>query len=240
MTNDALIKRIRERLEATGKTARQASIDAGGSADLIRSLTRQGGTNWPRGDTLKRLAIALETSEAWLLTGRHDGTKPKDDTPSKRPIPEIDVRAGAGGGGFDYPEADTLGNGMSVSTDAIASEWEMPESFLRGELRIAPSNAVIVEVQGDSGYDPAYPGAPGSLYPGDRVIVDRSDTRPSPPGPFLVFDGTGLVVKLVEVVQGSDPISIALGSRNPRYSTYTVTIDEAHIIGRVRGRICAM
>ena len=102
------------------------------------------------------------------------------------------------------------------------------------------SDAWIVEVAGDSGYDPHNPHAPGSVFPGDRVIIDTADRRPSPPGPFAVFDGIGLVVKLVEVVPQTDPVRLRLSSRNPSYQPYEVIEGEAHIIGRVRGRISAM
>ncbi len=155
-------------------------------------------------------------------------------------VREIDIRAGAGGGGVEGSLTVTRHGRVTISADVVAANWEMPVAFLRGELKVNPANAWVVEVMGDSGYDPAHPSAPGSLFPGDRAIIDTGDRRPSPPGPFAVFDGMGLVIKLVEPVHGSDPPRLRLSSRNPRYTDYEVTSEEAHIIGRVRGRISAM
>lgn len=132
------------------------------------------------------------------------------------------------------------GGGLAVSRDTVRAEWGIPAEFLRGELHVEPGKAWITEVYGDSMYDPVHPGAPGSLCPGDRVIVDTGDVRPSPPGPFALWDGTGLVVKMVEVIPGTDPVRLRLSSRNPSYGSYEVTEDEARIIGRVRGRFSAL
>lgn len=168
--------------------------------------------------------------------------KPRD--PKKpgagRRVYEVDVRAGAGSGGVAAFAENVTRNGVTMSKDVVSAEWTIPADYLTGELRIAADRAWIIEVFGDSGYDPANPGAPGSLFPGDRVIVDTADTRPSPPGAFAVYDGVGLVIKQVEVIAGSEPVRLRLTSRNPAYEPYEVTVEEAHIIGRVRGRISAM
>jgi phage repressor protein C with HTH and peptisase S24 domain len=139
-----------------------------------------------------------------------------------------------------FAEIDAAQNGIAVSADLIRDRWGLPESFLRGTLHISGRAAAIVEIYGDSMYDPSEPGAPGSLHPGDRVIVDLGDRRPSPPGAFLVWDGVGVVVKLLDVVRGSEPAKLRLLSRNPRYEPYDATEDEVRIIGRVRGRISVM
>ena len=155
---------------------------------------------------------------------------------------EIDARFGAGGGGIDSTVENTTNGSVTIREDAYRGEpWEMPMSFLNGELKVSASGATVAEVVGDSGYDPSDPNAPGSLMPGDRVIIDTWDRRPSPPGPFAVFDGLGLVIKLVEIINGHhDPIRLRLSSRNPAYPPYDVTVEEAHIIGRVKGRITRM
>jgi hypothetical protein len=156
-------------------------------------------------------------------------------------VRELDSRAGAGGGGtFDLINVSDEHENQ-ISAEVVKDHWRIPTSFLRGELRLEASKAVMIEVTGDSGYDPNNPHAPGSVFPGDRVIVNAKDTRPTPPGPFLVYDGTGFVIKLCEHVHGSEPPSIRLASRNPTYVPYTITLDEGHIIvGRVVGRFTRM
>jgi hypothetical protein len=59
--------RIEQRLEALGKSAHRASLEAGKSRDWLRVLRTQKST--PRGDNLAILAKVLDTSPEWLLTG---------------------------------------------------------------------------------------------------------------------------------------------------------------------------
>lgn len=115
--------------------------------------------------------------------------------------------------------------------------FEVPEQFLMNRLKIPQDRARILEIQGDSMYDPANPSAPGSFYPGERVIVDTDDVRPTPPGAFALHDGAGVIVKMVEVIPGSEPIRIRLTGRNPRYETYEVDADHVPIVGRVKAKI---
>lgn len=119
----------------------------------------------------------------------------------------------------------------------FSEQWEMPNQFVEGQLRISPASALMLEVIGDSGYDPAAPAAPGSLHPGDRVIIDTTDRSPSPPGSFAIYDGVGLVVKMVEVVPRSGALTYRITSRNPRYASYELGADTVSIVGRVRGRV---
>lgn len=71
--------RVRQRLAALGISANQASLRAGLSRETVRKLLELG-AGLPRGKTLKQLAAALETSEAWLL---------EDESPES---PETSVR----------------------------------------------------------------------------------------------------------------------------------------------------
>jgi phage repressor protein C with HTH and peptisase S24 domain len=210
------------------------------------------------GDTeAARYARAFNVAVAWLVFGDtpDDNTRKQESKPpladqmkrsdpkrkeSSRRVFELDVRAGAGSSGVDAFVENVTRNGVTVSKDVVGAEWSIPTDYLNGELRIRSGTAWIIEVFGDSGYEPANPGAPGSLFPGDRVIIDTSDTRPSPPGAFAVHDGVGLVIKQVEVIARSEPVRLRLTSRNPTYSPYEVTVEEARIIGRVRGRISSM
>jgi phage repressor protein C with HTH and peptisase S24 domain len=66
--SSALAARIRARLEALGKTARGASLEAGLGASTIRNVL-EGRSQSPRGVTLAALARVLETSEGWILHG---------------------------------------------------------------------------------------------------------------------------------------------------------------------------
>jgi len=245
----------REPFERLKEAREEAGFDSAAKAAVamhVPTSTYNSHENGSRGfvvaDAIK-YGKKFKVNPVWLLFDEEGGTKyqtslrgqvVKRTSEARKSIQEIDVRAGAGGGGIVDMVNVTPNHGITISEELVVAEWEMPDSFVRGTLRMEQGFAKIMEIAGDSGYDPANPGAPGSVFPGDRVIIDLRDTRPSPPGAFAVFDGIGIVVKLVEPIHGSEPPRLRLMSRNPQYNSYEVTIEEAHIIGRVRGRISVM
>ena len=54
------------------------------------------------------------------------------------------------------------------------------------------------------------------------------------PGIFVLFDSMGLVAKRLEHIPGSEPHAVRVISDNHYYSPYERTVDEIHIIGRIR------
>ncbi len=62
-------KRIKSRLEDMGKSARAVSIEAGLGPEAISNVLRER-SRYPRGDTLRDLATALNCSIDWLMTGQ--------------------------------------------------------------------------------------------------------------------------------------------------------------------------
>ena len=68
MVNQGLIDRINERLAALGLKPRTASLRADLGADAIRSIQR-GKSQYPRTDTLAKLAPVLGTTLEYLSTG---------------------------------------------------------------------------------------------------------------------------------------------------------------------------
>ena len=49
----------------------------------------------------------------------------------------------------------------------------------------------------------------------------------------VLWDGTGLVVKRVEVLPNAEPPQLRLISANPTYEPYTCLAQDAHIVGKV-------
>lgn len=140
---------------------------------------------------------------------------PFDDDGAMAHVRELDIRAAAGGGAVNEPDQTRVG------------KWGFPAAWLRHEARAEPEHLAIITIEGDS-MEPL-------LYSGDKAIVDRSKTAPSPPGIFAIHDGFGLVAKKVEAVPNSDPVMVKLTSANPSYSAYERTLDEVHIAGRIVG-----
>ena len=64
-------------------------------------------------------------------------------------------------------------------------------------------------------------------------MVDVARRIPATGEMFVLWDGTGLVVKRVEHVRDADPPRLRLKSTNPGYDDYTCDPEEAHIVGKV-------
>ncbi len=130
-------------------------------------------------------------------------------------IDELDVRASAGAG-------------LIGGNERIVAEWQVPTGIVRGYSTAPAAELRIITVMGDS-MEPA-------LLPGQRVLVDTGDRKPSPPGVFVVWDGLGLVVKRIQVLPHSEPPRVKITSDNAKYDPYERTLEEAYIQGRVIGQ----
>ena len=194
-------------------------------------------SRFPKRDVLIAIARALEATPNDLLgvatVDREDRTEVDDDrrgsdtsqSTDENAIPEIDVRAGMGGGGVVSETYIPDGNGGMIAADDVRGMWSLPGDYLRSELRVDSGSARIIEVQGDS-MEP-------TLRAGDRVMVDTAYRLPSPPGVFALWDGFGVVVKRIEHVPNSDPPVLRVKSDNKLHDEYERTADEVNIIGRV-------
>ena len=89
--------------------------------------------------------------------------------------------------------------------------------MLRHEGGDEPANLRILRPRGDS-MEPA-------VHDGDRA--------PSTGEMAVLWDGTGLVVKRVEVMPQTDPPRPHLISTAPAYKLYTCLAGEVHIAGTV-------
>ena len=96
---------------------------------------------------------------------------------------------------------------------------------LRHESGAAPENVRILRARGDS-MEPA-------VHDGDRLLVDIARKTPATGEMAVLWDGTGLVVKRVEVMPRTDPPRLRLISANPAYDPYDCLAGEAHIAGTV-------
>ena len=169
-------------------------------------------------------AGGVEPSELYALAGVNaTGERPLVATPPTRApadartirIEELDVRASAGAG-------------LTGENEKVVAEWQVPSGVVRGYSTAPASEMRIITVMGDS-MEPA-------LLPGQRVLVDTGDRKPSPPGIFVVWDGLGLVIKRVQMVPHSEPPRVKITSDNVKYESYERTLEEAYIQGRVIGQ----
>lgn len=231
MSEDDLPGRLRKARESAGyRNATEAARSIGVNV-VTYTAHENGGREYDR-KAARLYGRAFGVDPAWLLFGGEpgDGTSYKP-TKGGTPLMEIAARSP-----FAIP-LKSLDNRAAVP---VAAVWSIPDEVLKDTMRVSPKDAWIVEVRGDAMFDPSHPAAPGSLFPGDRVVIDASDRSASPPGAFAIYDGETVVVKLAELLFNADPPSIRLTNRNPQYRSYEMPRSDVAILGRVKGRVTAL
>jgi transcriptional regulator with XRE-family HTH domain len=194
-------------------------------------------------DHLKAFANALGYSpEQILLWGRYPGTGGissahiessdvlREESSHEEPlgpavgqVPELDTRAGMGGGGVPAREMRKEGR----HADPIKSEgWLFPTSFVREQLHSAAQRLLVLDTTGDSM-------AP-TIASGERVIVDTGYKTPTPDGLYAIRDAFGnIVVKRLQLLRSSRPTQVKIISDNPTHPSEEVLLSEIEIVGKV-------
>ena len=227
-----LQRRIEERMRALGMTSMRELSSRLGKNDAVVKQILNGTVENPRMDTLMALARELQCTTDYLSGAAEHNTFVKSLGPGPHSrvlvesrdgetppgcivVDELEVSAGAGGG-------------AAVEIERVRARWVFPKDWLLTHLGVDHDEIGIITIRGDSMMP--------TLMPGDKVLVDRRSTAPSPPGIFAVWDGFGLVAKRLELLDGSRPARVLLTSDNERYKSYERTLDEVNIIGRIIGR----
>jgi transcriptional regulator with XRE-family HTH domain len=128
-------------------------------------------------------------------------------------------------------ELDTnlaAGAGIARASLHPLAQWTLPRDAIKLGSRAAGGNLKILAVLGDD-MEP-------SLRLNDRILVDTADTRPSPAGIFVVWDGMSLVLRRIDIVMGSEPVMLRIGADNPQYQPVERRLAETLIQGRVIAR----
>lgn len=190
-------------------------------------------------DHLKAFANHLNYSpEQILLWGRYPGTggshiessdvlreeSAQDEPlgPALGQVPELDTRAGLGGGGVPAREVRKEGR----HTDPVKSEgWLFPASFVREQLHTSPGRLLVLDTTGDSM-------AP-TIVSGERVIVDTGHKTPTPDGLYAIRDTFGhIVVKRLQVMRASRPTRVKVISDNSNHASEETPLSELEIVGK--------
>ena len=110
-------------------------------------------------------------------------------------MPELDTRAGLGGGGVPAREMRKDGE----HADPVKSEgWVFPSSFVREQLHTSPAGLLVLDTTGDSMVP--------TVMSGDRVIVDTGHKTPTPDGLYAIRDTFEcIVVKRLQVLRSARP-----------------------------------
>ena len=221
MHNDPVRERLRDLLRQNGLTMARASTAIGRSKAYLQQYLGRGMPKVLGFQDSEALAKLLDCDPAALRHAalpprkpqsrtRRYGPRAHPDSPLV-PISEMEVEAAAGGGAV---------------ADEVTEErarWYLPEAMVRHEGDANPATLRILRVKGDS-MEP-------EMREGDRLLVDTARRRPATGELFVLFDGTGLVVKRVEMVPGE--AHLRLLSANPAYAPYAALGEEVHVVGKV-------
>lgn len=166
------------------------------------------GKNIPDIHTIEEMAGLMNTTPQWLAFGISD--RPQTVMPDPKAlgyalVPEIRV-------------------GQTPDKFETIHQWALPYSYLTSQLGATSGEALfILRVESSiHGYQID-----------DRVIVDRSSVRPSPPGIFVIWDGLACVLaKLGLIPGGTKNLEVRVEDAN---GTYDVALDKLTVLGRVRG-----
>jgi hypothetical protein len=230
------VKKLRGEVDRRALDMKALSIAAGlGPTYVFDVLKRGRGIQRPNYNAMKSLSAALGYDDDWLMGDAPPDIALKNGNGktvgvASGAIPEIDVRGGMGGGG--EAAYNILHDGGSFGAEAVKGQWVFPPEFLHQELKIHDQQADVIEVIGDS--------MSPTLLPGDRVVIDRRHTKPSPDGVYALWDGDGVVVKRIERIFGPGETKFRIRSDNSAHGDYLVDSDQFRVIGRVVGRISRM
>ncbi|MCB1556144.1 MAG: hypothetical protein KDJ15_02405 [Alphaproteobacteria bacterium] len=123
-----------------------------------------------------------------------------------------------------------LTHGFSESEqETIQDSWVVPASVMTAHTRTPPDKIKIFSVSENAM-------APGFVR-GEQVLVDLSDTNPSPPGVFVLSDGMGQILRQCEYIPHSNPPEIHISTPGNRYEPRTLPLSDTVLIGRVIAKL---
>jgi phage repressor protein C with HTH and peptisase S24 domain len=94
--------------------------------------------------------------------------------------------------------------------------------------RLHPNAApAVIRISGDA-MEPTYPD-------GCHVLVDSGVCAPSPPGVFVLWDGSAHVLAHCQVLIGSDPPTVRMTYDNPEMEPVKVPLSSLWVCGSVVG-----
>ena len=219
MHDDPVRERLRVLLRQNDLTLSRASTAIGRNKTYLQQYLVRGMPKVLGFQDSEALATLLQCDAAALRHAERPPHKTAPRRPRPRahpdaplvPIAEMEVEAAAGGGAV---------------ADEVTEErarWYLPEAMVRHEGDADPKTLRILRVRGDS-MEP-------EMREGDRLLVDTARRLPATGELFVLFDGTGLVVKRVEMVPGDERLRLL--SANPAYGPYTALGEEVHVVGKV-------
>jgi transcriptional regulator with XRE-family HTH domain len=228
-----LSENLEKLMRQHGLSQKGLSVKAGLNETAVRDILR-GRSKDPQLSTVRALASVLQCKiedlyrDNLTVSKKHGSAEeaacPETGTPAARSavllnedmvtIEEINMVAAKG------MEALRAGRKRHV-----LRRWLLPVSFLRQRTATDFALLKIISVEGDAMMP--------DFLPGDRVIVDISDTVPTPAGVFIVWDGIGHSLRRCAIRPGSKPPVLTLSTGRGNYETHEMLFRDSVIGGCV-------
>lgn len=109
------------------------------------------------------------------------------------------------------------------------SDWVLPASLLSEHTESPPEQVKIYQIQ-ERIMEPDF-------KHGEHVLVDKSQTEPSPPGVFIVSDGFGYLIRHCEFIPSSKPPQIKVSAKDTNFQSQILELEEFNVIGRVIAKL---
>ena len=226
MERDPVRQKIRDLLWKRGMNMREASLAIGRNVSYLHGFLERGTPKVLSHQDAEKLAGVLGCETEALYHAERPPRRKGAGAKKRRgqgveegpvplaAVPEVDVEASAGPGA------------LAEEFVAERARWFLPEGMIRYEGDASPGAIRVLRVRGES-MEP-------ELSEGDRLLVDTARRVPATGEMFVLWDGSGLVVKRVEPVPGdvSAP-ELRLKSTNPDYADYTCLAEDVYIVGKV-------
>jgi|GEM_PF-404823 hypothetical protein len=138
-------------------------------------------------------------------------------------IIELDVRAGNSLAGPIHEGQD-----LAYDHESVVGQWRIPTAVLRAHVPAPPSEIRIIQAVGTSNTP--------HILPGDRLMIDLSQTEIGQGGWFAIWDGSGIIIKQLEIIPYSEPRRVRMWSGNAEWEPREFPLDQVVIRGRMVGK----
>lgn len=112
---------------------------------------------------------------------------------------------------------------------APQGDWSIPASVM-GQKTNAPPDKIKIFLIEDTIMEP-------EVKKGEYVVVDMSDTKPNPPGIFVISDGYGYMARFCTYKAKIKTEKIQISAAQEGFEPQTLKADEVDFIGRVIGKL---
>lgn len=109
------------------------------------------------------------------------------------------------------------------------AHWVIPADIIAKRTKAPPEQVRIFEIR-ESTMEPDF-------RQGEYVLVDLSDKNPSPPGPYIISDGFGHMIRHCEFLPKSQPPKIKISAKKSDFHPQTLEKEEFSIIGRAISKL---